>query len=179
MTLMHVKTFGTIHTRILMMVGLAVVSTSLFFAVGKTKYGYSSYPQPEVGPNIGETVQLLAKAGGSIEMPAVNFGVGSFPAVRRLFFWHGERRQIQVYVYYSGAAAGGDGGKGGKGGMPADGGQHGREIAKWVTKWTAVGGMDTATFAKRLKLDRIDIAVDMSGHTGGQRLDSVERSCVE
>ena len=91
MTLMPIAPTGSHFARVIALVGIAVVSAFVFLRTGAasvcsgwrcaaqhTKYGYTGYPQPEVGANMGKTVQLLAKMGGMMEMPAVNFGVGSF-----------------------------------------------------------------------------------------------------
>ena len=51
---------------------------------------------------------------------------------------------------------------------PGDG--FSQRLMSWSDHWVKVDSLDDAALARRIRDDRIDILVDLSGHTGGNRL---------
>ena len=45
-----------------------------------------------------------------------------------------------------------------------------KRLMSWSDHWVKVASMDDPGLARRIRADRIDILVDLSGHTGGNRL---------
>ena len=53
---------------------------------------------------------------------------------------------------------------------PGPGDSFTRKLMSWSDHWVKVAAMDDAALARRIREDRIDILIDLSGHTGGNRL---------
>ena len=53
---------------------------------------------------------------------------------------------------------------------PGPGDSTTKRLMSWADHWVKVAALDDAAMARRIRDDEIDILVDLSGHTGGNRL---------
>jgi predicted O-linked N-acetylglucosamine transferase (SPINDLY family) len=69
-------------------------------------------------------------------------------------FEHGNRQRFEIHAYHN---------------SPAEDEVSDR-LRRFVAGWTPCHGMTDEVLAERIRADRIDILVDLNGHTGGSRL---------